>query len=80
MGYTPYVPQKQADNGHHLVVIPENDVHGQVGQIQPGAPGVGQNMGERKKRRKSFGNSTQNVIQRGANIEVHPKVAGIMQN
>ena len=34
--YPPYVPKNQAGYGHHLVVMPNNEVHGQVGQVQPG--------------------------------------------
>ena len=43
-GYPSYVPRKQAEYGHHLVAMPKNKVHGQVGQLQPGAPGVGKHM------------------------------------
>ena len=39
-GYPPYVPKKQAKYGYHLFVMPKNEAHGQVGQLQPGTPGV----------------------------------------
>ena len=64
-GYPPYVPQKQAEYGHHLVVMTKNEVNGQVGQLQPGTPGVGQHMADCEQNRKYFGHSTQNVIQWG---------------
>ena len=41
-GYPPYVTKKQSKYGNHLVVMPKNETHGQVGQIQPGTPDVGQ--------------------------------------
>ena len=41
-GYLPYVPKKHAKYGHHLFVMPKNELHGRVGQIYPGAPGVGE--------------------------------------
>ena len=43
-------PKNQADYGHHLVVVPENEVHGQVGQLQTGATGIGKHMAEREKK------------------------------
>ena len=43
-GYLPYVPKKKAKYSHHLVVMPNNEAHGQVGKIHPGTPGVGQHM------------------------------------
>ena len=79
-GYLPYVLKNQAEYGHHLVVMPKNEAHGQVGQIQPGTPGVGQHMVEREKKQKPFGHSTQNVIQEGENTEVQPTIKCIMQN
>ena len=60
--YPPYVFKNQADCGHHLVVLPKNEVHVQVGQLNPGSPGVGQHMVEREKKRKYFGHGTQNFI------------------
>ena len=32
-GYLPHVPNNQAEYGHQLVVMPKNDVHGQVGRL-----------------------------------------------
>ena len=48
-GYPPYAPKKQVKYGHHLFFMPNNEVHGRVGQLQPEAPGVGQHMVEREK-------------------------------
>ena len=53
-GYPPYVHKKQAEYGYHLVVMPKNELHGQVGQIQPGTPGVGQHMAERERKMEIF--------------------------
>ena len=44
--YPPYVPKKQAGYGHHLVVMPKNEAHGQVGHLKPWTPGVGQYTAE----------------------------------
>ena len=79
-GYPPYVTKKQAEYGHNLFFMPNNEVHGRVGQLHPGAPGIGQHMYEREKKRKYFGHSTQNFIQEKANTEVNPKIVGRMQN
>ena len=38
-GYPPYVALNQAKYGYHLFVIPKNDVHGRLGQVQTEAPG-----------------------------------------
>ena len=46
-GYPPYMTKKQAEYGHHLVIMPKNELHGLVGQIQPGAQGLGKHMSER---------------------------------
>ena len=46
-GYMPYVPKYKSDYGHHLFVMPNNEVHGRVGQIQFGAQGLGKHMSER---------------------------------
>ena len=53
-GYPPYVPKNQADYALHLVVIPKNEAHGQVGQLQPGAPGIGKQMAEREQKAEIF--------------------------
>ena len=52
--YTPYVPKNLAEYGHHVVVMPKNEVHGQVGQLQPGTPGVGQHMAECEQKSEIF--------------------------
>ena len=43
-GYPPYVLKIQANYVHHRFFMPLNEVHRQVGQLQQGAPGVGQHM------------------------------------
>ena len=48
--YPPYVSKNQSEYGHYLVVIPNNEVHGKTGQLQRGAPGVGQYMADREKK------------------------------
>ena len=53
-GYPPYVPKNQAEYGHHLVVMPNNEVRGQVGKVHPGTPGVGQHMAEREQKSEIF--------------------------
>ena len=53
-GYPPYVPKNQAEYGHHLVFMPKNVVNDQVGQLQPGTPGVGQHMAEREQKAEIF--------------------------
>ena len=32
-GYLTYVPKKQAEYGHHLFLMPKNEVYGRVGQL-----------------------------------------------
>ena len=53
-GYPPYVSKKQAKYGHHPFVMPKNEIHVRVGQIQPGAPGVGQHIAEREQKVEMF--------------------------
>ena len=57
-GYHPYVPKNKSEYGHHLFVMPKNEVHGRVGQINPGSPGVGQHMAEHEKSGKVSGTLT----------------------
>ena len=52
--YPPYVPKKQAEYVHHLVVMPKNEANGQVGQLNPGTPGVGQYTAEREQKAEIF--------------------------
>ena len=78
--YPPYVPKKQAKYGHHLVVMPKNEAHGQVGKLQPGKPGVGKNVAEREKKAEIFRAQYPERYTGGTNTEVHPKIAGMMQN
>ena len=53
-GYPPYMPKKKADYVHHLVFMPKNEVHGQVGKLHLGTPGVGKHMAEREKKAEIF--------------------------
>ena len=53
-GYPPYVPKKQSEYGHHLFFMPKNEVHGRVGQLQPGVPGVGQHMDKSEQKAEIF--------------------------
>ena len=52
--YPPCVLIKQAGYSHHLVAMQKNEVHGQLGQIQPGTPGVGQHMSEHEQKAEIF--------------------------
>ena len=79
-GYLPYVPKNQAEYGHHLVVIPYNEVHGQVGQLHPRKPGVGKHMAEREQKAEIFCAHNPERYTRGANTELHHTIVGIMQN
>ena len=53
-GYPSYVPRNKSEYGHQLVVMPKNEVHGQVGQLQPWTPGVGQHMAEHEQKAEIF--------------------------
>ena len=48
------MPKKKADYGNYLVVMPKNEAHGQVGQLQSGKLGVGQHMVERGQKAEIF--------------------------
>ena len=80
MGYLPYVPKKKAEYGHHLVVMPKNEAHGQVLQLQPGTPGVGKHMAEREQKAEIFWAQYLERYTGGTKTEVHPKIAGMVQN
>ena len=62
-GYTLYVTKNKSKYGHHPFIMPKNEVHTRIEQLQPRAPGVGQHMDERKKKQKYFGHSAHTVIQ-----------------
>ena len=79
-GYPPYVPQKQAKYGHQLVFMPKNEAHGQVGQIQLGTPGVGKYTAECEQKAEIFRAKYPERYTRGTSTEVHPMIAGMMQN
>ena len=78
-GYPQNVPKKQADCGHHLVVMPKNQVHGQVGKLHPGTTGIGQHMEECEQKSEIFRAQYPEHYIGGTNIEVHPTIAGMMQ-
>ena len=80
MRYPPYVTKNQAEYGHHLVVILKNEVHGQVGQIQSGTPGVGKHMTEREQKSEIFWSYYPEQYTGGANTELHPTISGMMHN
>ena len=52
--HPPYVTKKQAEYGHHLVFMPKIEAHGQVGQLKPGTPGVGQYTAEHEQKAEIF--------------------------
>ena len=74
------MPKKQAEYAHHLVFMPKNEAHVQVGQLQPGTPGVGQYTAEREQKAEIFWAQYLERYTGGTNIEVHPTIAGMMQN
>ena len=53
-GHPLYETKNQAECGHHLVAMPNNEVHGQVGKLHPGAPCLGQHMIEREQKAEMF--------------------------
>ena len=77
-GYLPYVLKNQAEYGHHLVVMPNNELHGQVGQLQPEVPDLGQHMTEREEKAEIFWAQYPERYAEGANTEVHPMIVGMM--
>ena len=44
----------QAEYSNHLVVMPKNEIHGQVGHLQPGTTGVGKHMAEHEQKAEIF--------------------------
>ena len=60
--------------------MPTNELHGQVGQLQPGTPGVGKHMAEREQKAEIFRTQYPERYTGGANTEVHLTIAGMMQN
>ena len=79
-GYTPYVPKNQAKYGHPPFVMPKNEVHDQVGNLQSGAPYIGQHMAERAPKAEIFRSQYPECYTREGNPEVHPMIAGMMHN
>ena len=75
-----HVTQKQVKYGHHLFVMPNNEVHGQVGQLHPGAPGIGQKMAECEQKVEIFRAKYPERYIGGSNTEVHPTISVMMQN
>ena len=58
----------------------KNEVNGQVGQIQPEVPGLGQRMTEREQKAEIFWAQYPERYAERENTEVHPLIAGMMQN
>ena len=79
-GNPPYVPQKQSEYGHHLVVMPNNEAHVQVRQLQPWTSGLGKHMAEREQKAEISWSQYPERYTGGKNTEVHPTIAGMMQN
>ena len=79
-GHPLYETKNQAECGHHLVAMPKNEVHGQVGKLQTGALGVGQHVYEREEKAEIFRAQFPECYTMEANKEVHPTIAGMMQN
>ena len=77
-GYLPYVPKKKAKYGRHPFFMPKNELHGQVGQLQSGAPGIGQHMAKCEKNKEIFWAQYQEHYTGEENTEVQPIIAGIM--
>ena len=77
-GYMPYVPKNQAEYSHHLSFMTNNEVHGQVVQLQSGAPGIGQHMAKCEKNAEIFWAQYQEHYTGEENTEVQPIIAGIM--
>ena len=59
--------------------MPKNAVHGRVGQLQPGASGVGEHMAKCEQKPEIFWAHYPERYTREANTEVHPTTAGMMQ-
>ena len=60
--------------------MPNKEVHVQVGQLQIGEPGVGQHMSEREQKAEIFWAQYPERYAERENTEVHPLIAGMMQN
>ena len=60
--------------------MPKNEVHERVGQLQPGAPGVGKHMDEREQNAEIFWVQYPELYTGETNTEVHPAIAGMMHN
>ena len=63
-----------------MVVMPEIEVHGQVGQLQLGATRVGRHMTERKQKAEIFWEQYSERYTGEENTEVHPTISGMMHN
>ena len=59
--------------------MPNIEVHGRVLQLQPGEPGVGQHMAERKQKVEIFRAQYPESYTGEANTYVHPTIADTMQ-
>ena len=74
------MPKKQAEYGHLLIVMPKNEAHGQVGQLHPGTPGIGQYTADCEQKTEIFWAQYLEHYAGGTNTEVHPMIAFMMHN
>ena len=74
------MPKAQSDYSHHLVVMPNNESHGQVGNLQPCPPGVGQHMAEHEQKAEIVSEQYPERYTGGTRTEVHPEISHMMQN
>ena len=79
-GISSICAQKKAEYAHHLVVMPKNEAHGQVRQLQPWTQGVGQYTAKREQKAEIFRSQYQECYTGRTNIEVYPTIEGMMQN
>ena len=66
-----YVPKKQAEYGHQPFVMSENEVHGQVDQLQPGALWVRQQMAKREQKGGNILGTVPQTLYRGRKHNIH---------
>ena len=73
------MPKKQSKYDHHPFIMPKNEVHGRVGQLQTRAPGVEKHMADHKQKEEIFQAQYPECYKGGVEIEVHPTIARMMQ-
>ena len=60
--------------------MPENKVHDQLGQLQPGTTGVGKHIAEHEQKEEKFRAQYPEHYTGVTNTEVHPTIEGMIQN